>query len=170
MICLYVPMRQTFLNFGTELKNSTHQLCWESCESTVSPWRLLPRPTLSSLARQLSFLCGISCSLDPMFPFSLGSSPCFGGSIQAAFPSPSSFWTSVLLRYNWLIKLWDLQSLHHDGLMYIYILKESPSFRQSITSHICLFFFILCGTFKFYNRSKFQLYNMVINDSPHLSH
>ena len=53
--------------------------------------------------------------------------------------------------------------------MYVYILKESPSFRQSITSHICLFF-VWCGTFKFYNHSKFQLYNMVISDSPHVSH
>ena len=41
------------------------------------------------------------------------------------------------------IKLWDLQSLHRDGLIYVYILKGSPSSRQLThpSPHILVFFF-----------------------------
>lgn len=60
--------------------------------------------------------------------------------------------------HNW-------QNVHHDNLIYVYIVKEFfPLVNTLITSYIYLVYVCVTEnererTFKFYNLSKFELYN-----------
>ena len=80
---------------------------------------------------------------------------------EVSFSSWKIFLISVLLSYNWQIKLFFLRSIYHDDLINDIYCERIPTIwliNISITSHIFLFVYFLMRTFKFYSENVLFLF------------